>query len=179
MRWGRRNPAIAGLSLVVFLTFAWSLWSWYGFTIELKEQRDQTQAFARQMRIQRDQALDNFKRAHQAIQNSLSIRSHTPMGSSKNLLVQKQILEAGLQYYDDLLEPMRQQESLVSTEEYWLAHRERAQLVGFDGKLVHQPARPGRERLGLKVVFECRQIAPCAISTLDFLEIETSGYGLL
>ncbi|MEM7474162.1 MAG: serine/threonine-protein kinase [Planctomycetota bacterium] len=136
VRWGRRNPAIAGLSLVVLVTLAWSLWSWYAFTAELKQQRDQTQALAREMRVQRDQAVDNFKRAHQAIQNSLSIRSHTPMGSSKNLLVQKQILEAGLQYYDDLLTPMRRQESLVSTQEYWLAHRERAQLHHEFGKVV-------------------------------------------
>lgn len=98
VRWAKKSPGAASLlSLSVILLIS-LLATWANFTWQLKEQRD---AVARETTL----ANENFRRAHQAIREYLvSFRSHTPLGSKKNLAFQEETISNGLGFYRDLLQ---------------------------------------------------------------------------
>ena len=104
IKWVHRSPAAASLC-VVSIGAIFSLISlWAVFTWQLKGQRDEVRRTATQLSLERAVAIDNFDHAHKAIRKYLdTVRTHTPLGSSHDLIFQRELLETGMEFYEKLL----------------------------------------------------------------------------
>lgn len=136
-RWAARSPLVAtfaGLSICALISL---LIMWASFTYQLKAQRDEIASTAQQLSEERTHALQNFQRAHRAIKESLSIRSHTPLGSSEQLLFQKHLLKTGIEFYGELLRENEAGDELHAAPAMLaVAHLERARLYFEYGKVL-------------------------------------------
>ncbi|MEM8735922.1 MAG: tetratricopeptide repeat-containing protein kinase family protein, partial [Planctomycetota bacterium] len=103
LKWAKRSPLTATLCASLAVAFTALLVGWAWFTVQLQYQRDEIAATASELEQQREHAFANFRRAHLAIQESLTIRTHTPLGISDKLRFQKHLLESGIEFYDELL----------------------------------------------------------------------------
>lgn len=136
-RWAKRAPWAATSAAVVVSALIGLLALWGSFTYQLKSQRDEIASTALQLDRERAHALQNFSRAHQAIQEALSIRLHTPIGTSDQLLFQKHLLETGLEFYAELLRENEQEEQLKAAPQHLAAAElERARLSFEYGKVL-------------------------------------------
>lgn len=137
VRWAKRSPMAASLSGLSAVALIALLAVWATFTYELKQQRDEIVATAEKLDLERNHAQENFERAHRAIQESLSIRSHTPLGSSDTLLFQKHLLKTGIDFYDELLREDEHGSALSAAPgELASAQLERARLYFEYGKVL-------------------------------------------
>ena len=97
MRWGRRRPALAGLSaallLVASVGFAGVFWQWRQAETHLAE-ADQ----------ERDLARANARQAHLAINDLISVGNDHRLERSDLSAVRRKLWQTGLQYYRRFLE---------------------------------------------------------------------------
>lgn len=97
IRWGRRRPALAGLSaallLVAAVGFAGVFWQWRQAETHLAEADRQ-----------RDQARENARQAHLAINDLISVGSDPLLERSDLSAIRRKLWQTGLQYYHGFLE---------------------------------------------------------------------------
>ncbi len=106
LRWGRRKPALAGLSVALLVSaalgFAGVTWQWRQAETHLAEADRQ-----------RDLARDNARQAHQAVNELINV-GHDPLLDRSDLkLVRRQLWQTGLKYYRGFLEQQEKTPSLA------------------------------------------------------------------
>lgn len=123
-KWSIRSPLSASLAALFAFAVAGLIASWIVFTWQLAAEKQL--------------AIENFERAHQAIRKYVvTQRSHTPLGSSNELLYQKKILETGIDFYDDFLENNTRNGQLrASSRQLTDVRLERAELYAEYGKVL-------------------------------------------
>lgn len=97
MRWGRRRPALAGMSaallLVAAVGFAGVFWQWRQAETHLAEADRQ-----------RDQARENARQAHLAINDLVGVGNDPLLDRSDLSAVRRKLWQTGLRYYREFLE---------------------------------------------------------------------------
>lgn len=96
-RWGRRRPALAGLSAALLLVaaagFAGVFWQWR-----------QAEAHLAQANLNRDRAHENARQAHLAINDLINIGNDPLLERSDLSVVRRKLWQTGLEYYRGFLE---------------------------------------------------------------------------
>ncbi|MEM7452819.1 MAG: protein kinase [Planctomycetota bacterium] len=138
LMWARRSPAAAGLAAVSCFAVLAFVALWASLTLELRDQRDAIRETARQLESERNIANDNFVQAHKAIRQYLdAVQTHTPLGSSRDLLFQQDLIENGLEFYDELLSrPVRDAEQVAGISSRHEIRLEQINLTMEYGKVL-------------------------------------------
>lgn len=137
-KWARRAPVTASLWLAMTIALITLFAVWASFTLTLKSQKDQISRNAIQLEKERTSAVENFSQAHKAIRNYLdAVRTHTPLGSSHDLIFQRELIETGINFYDELLEGFDYNEGrTLPTEQLIDIQLEHASLYMEKGKVL-------------------------------------------
>lgn len=136
--WANRSPLAAILILAMTLVSLILVASWAVLTWKLKTQHDEILSQQTELENEKKFALDNFHRAHLAIRQYLtSFRSHTPLGSSSNLAFQKEMIETGIDFYNDLLRHGNSEAGWrAASDDLVVARIEQAELYLEFGKVM-------------------------------------------
>ena len=133
VKWIRRSPAAASLWAVSLLACFVLCGTWIAFTWQLKNQRDEISHTAAELVKEKDAANRNFKQAHLAMRKYLdAVRTHTPLGSSADLMFQQELFASGISFYESLLDSPASEYEAVNLLEIQL---EQADLYIEHGKI--------------------------------------------